>query len=203
MRSSAALHFSPRSPHNSRSWFQLFSLLAFLAFQVVPGAAVALQPIVMRTRIAVVLMTLLSATGCQTLGSLAGIENPEYSIRSIRPQVALGFPLSSSAIDFDILLEVQNPNSIGLTLDRIDFDLLVDDRRIVQGFANEGIRIPAEGIGDVRLEARVGYNELRGLWEEVVDAVRGGRPDYEIRGTAYYDTPLGSLQLPFDVRQRF
>lgn len=157
----------------------------------------------MRTRLAIALLALLLPTGCRALGALAGIQNPEYSIRSVRPQIAVALPLSASTIDFDILLEVQNPNSIGLTLDRINFDLLVDNRRIVQGFANEGIRIPAEGIGDVRLEARVGYNELRGLWDEIVQAVRGGRPDYEIRGTAYYDTPLGSLELPFDVRQRF
>ena len=167
------------------------------------GVAFGLQrPPVMRNALALTILTVVTSTGCQSLGALANIENPEYFIRSIRPQVAVALPLSASTIDFDIQLEVQNPNSVGLTLDRIDFDLLVDDRRVVQGFANEGIRIPASGTGDVRLRARVGYNEIRGLWEEVVQAVRGGRPDYELRGTAQYQTPIGRLDLPFNVRQR-
>lgn len=141
------------------------------------------------------------ATGCQSLGNLA-IQNPEYSIVSVRPRVGLALPLSQSTIDFDILMQVDNPNSVGLTLDRIDFDLLVDDRRVVQGFSNDGVRIPASGRGDVRLGARVGYSEIRNLWDEIVDAVRGDRPDYRVQGTAYYRTPVGDLKLPFNVRQR-
>lgn len=148
------------------------------------------------------IVALVSLSGCQTIRDLT-IQNPEYVIRSIRPDIQIGLPLSASAIDFDILLEVRNPNSVGLRLDRIDFDLFVDRQRIVQGSALEGVRIPASGTGDVRLRARLGYNEARGLWTELVDALRGDRPEYEVRGTAFYDTPVGRLNLPFTVlRQR-
>ena len=139
------------------------------------------------------------ATGCSTIRDLAGIENPEYSIREVRPNLSLAFPLSASSIDFDILMEVQNPNSVGLTLDRIDFDLFVDRQRVVRGYANDGIRIPASGRGDVRLRARVGYNEVRSLWNELVEVARGDTPQYEVRGTARYNTPLGNFDLPFNV----
>lgn len=145
------------------------------------------------------MLALVVSTGCSTLAGLAGIQNPEYFIREVRPNLALALPLSSSSIDFDIRMEVRNPNTVGLRLDRIDFDLFVDRQRIVQGYANEGIRIPASGSGDVRLRARVGYNEVRGLWNELVDAIRGDMPSYEVRGTAQYNTPMGNISLPFDV----
>jgi LEA14-like dessication related protein len=138
-------------------------------------------------------------SGCGLAKAALNIENPRYSIRDIRPRVDIAIPLSASTIDLDFSIEVDNPNSVGLRLDEIDFDLFINDSRILDGISQQRIDIPANGRGDMRLRTSIGYQNLRTLWTEVVNAIRGDRARYEIRGNAYYDTPLGRLRFPVSV----
>ena len=138
-------------------------------------------------------------TGCSMLARRLKIVNPTYSIRDIRPRVDIAIPLSASSIDFDFMLGVDNPNSVGLRLDRLDFNVFVNDNPIVDGFTNDRINIPARGYGDVPFRIRVGYGNIRSIFRQVADLVRGNRARYEVRGRAYYSTPIGQLQFPVSV----
>lgn len=141
----------------------------------------------------------LTLSGCSTMASALDIINPRYTIRDIRPRVDVAIPLSASSIDFDFTVGVENPNRVGLRLDRIDFDLFVNDSRVLQSVSQQDIRIPAQGYGEARLRGRVGYQNLRALFHEVADMIRGERARYELRGNAWYDTPMGTLKFPVAV----
>ena len=138
-------------------------------------------------------------SGCAAVGRALNIENPRYSIRDIRPRVDIALPLSASSIDIDFNLEVDNPNSVGLDLDQLDFDLFINSNRVLDSTSRERFRIPAKGVGLVRLQTEIRYQDVRNIWSEVVDIVRGQRARYELRGTAHYDTPVGRLQFPVTV----
>jgi LEA14-like dessication related protein len=138
-------------------------------------------------------------SGCAAVQSVLNIENPSYAIRDIRPRIDIAIPLSASSIDVDFAIEVDNPNTVGLRLDEIDFDLFINNTRVLDSISQQRINIPARGRGDIQLRTRIGYENLRALWGEVLDAVRGERARYEIRGTASYDTPLGTLRFPVSV----
>jgi LEA14-like dessication related protein len=148
--------------------------------------------------IAAAVMTLV-LSGCAAVRQALNIQNPRYSIRDIRPRIDIALPLSASSIDIDFNIEVDNPNGVGLRLDEIDFDLFINDTRILDGVSQQRINIPANGRGDMRLSTRIGYDNLRALWGEIVDAIRGERARYEIRGNAYYETPVGRLRFPVSV----
>jgi len=137
-------------------------------------------------------------TSCSTLRNL-NIENPRYSIRDIRPRVDVALPLSASSIDIDFNIEVDNPNEVGLNLDQIDFDLLINERRVLETVSQHDIRIPANGRRNVALTTRLDYNSVRTLWSELTDIIRGQRARYEIRGDAYYNTPIGRMKFPVTV----
>lgn len=138
-------------------------------------------------------------SGCSSLANL-NIVNPSYSIRDVRPRLNLGIPPS---IDFDLTIGVDNPNSVALRLDRLDFDLLVNSAPVLRNVqSNQGIQIPARGIGDVRLTSRVSYNDIRNIWEEIQNVIQGNRARYEIRGNAYYNTPIGQMRFPVTVSSR-
>lgn len=149
--------------------------------------------------IAALLAIALLGSGCNTLRDVLEIENPTYRIRSVRPTLDLAIPFSASTVDLDFTIDIENPNRVAVRLDRLDFDILMNGTRVVQGINNSGIRIPAEGIGALQLETRFGYNELSSLFREVVEMIQGNRASYEIRGTAYYDTPIGPLNFPITV----
>jgi LEA14-like dessication related protein len=138
-------------------------------------------------------------SGCAAIGSALNIQNPRYSLRDIRPRVDIAIPLSASSIDIDFNLEVDNPNSVGLALSQLDFNLFINDTRVLDSTSREQFRIPANGIGNVQLQTRIGYQNVRNLWNELVDIVRGERARYELRGTAHYDTPVGRLKFPVTV----
>ena len=144
-------------------------------------------------------ITVFFLSGCSAIQSALDIENPRYSIRDIRPRVDIAIPLSASSIDIDFNLEVDNPNDVGLRLDQLDFNLFINDTRVLDSVSRHEVRIPANGIGDVQLQTRIGYQNVRNLWSEIVDIVRGQRARYELRGHAYYDTPVGRLKFPVTV----
>jgi LEA14-like dessication related protein len=138
-------------------------------------------------------------SSCAAIGSALNIQNPRYTIRDIRPRVDVALPLSASSIDIDFALEVDNPNSVGLRLDQIDFNLLINDNRVLDSISQQDIHIPANGRGDVQLRTRIGYQNVRSLWNEVVNVIQGNRARYELRGNAYYNTPVGRLKFPVTV----
>ena len=142
-------------------------------------------------------LTLLAS--CSTVASALNIVEPRFSIRDIRPRVDVALPLSASSIDFDFTLGVDNPNSVGLRLDQVDFSLFANDTRLLDTVSNQNLNIPANGVGDVHLTARVGYNQLRTMWSQVVDLISGNRARYEVRGNAYFNTPVGRMKFPVTV----
>ena len=145
----------------------------------------------------------LSLSGCSTVAKTLNIVNPTYSLRDIRPHVAIALPLSASSIDLDFDVGVDNPNSVGLRLDRLDFDVLVNDNPLLtQVSTPQGVSIPARGVGQVHLKTRVGYQNIRNIWTQITDLIAGNRATYQIRGNATYDTPIGQMRFPVTVYSR-
>jgi LEA14-like dessication related protein len=149
-----------------------------------------------RTPIYASLLAVLSLSGCSSLGNL-NIVNPSYSLREVRPRVNLALPPS---IDFDFTVGIDNPNTVALRLDRFDFDLLINNNPVLRNVrSDQGVHVPARGIGDVHLTSRVNYDDIRTIYREVADVVQGNRARSEIRGNAYYNTPIGPMRFPVTV----
>ncbi|MGZ5475105.1 MAG: LEA type 2 family protein [Thermoanaerobaculia bacterium] len=140
----------------------------------------------------------LSLSGCSTVGAL-NIQNPNYTIRDVKPHVSIALPLSASSIDFDFTIGIDNPNSVGLNLARLDYGLLVNGNRLIAGVSTDRINIQARGANDVRLRARVGYNDIPNLFQQIANVVQGQRANYQVEGNAYFDTPLGQMRFPVTV----
>ncbi len=143
-----------------------------------------------------------SAILLSACGSLANLHiiNPTYSLREVRPRLNLGIPPS---IDFDLTVGVDNPNSVALQLDRFDFDLFINDNPVLNNVrSDQGVHIPARGVGDVHLFSHVTYDDLRSIFREIQEVVQGNRARYAIRGNAYYDTPVGQMRFPVNVYSR-
>src|SRR5688572_976391 len=141
------------------------------------------------TAISVLTVALVALTGCNTVRQVLNIDNPTYRLRDFRPRVSVALPLSASTIDFDFTLEIDNPNPVGLNLDRVDFDMFVNGTNVARGLTSNSVRIPANGVGDVRIRTRVNYDNLKTLFREIADVIQGDRANYELRGRAFYDTP--------------
>lgn len=137
----------------------------------------------------------LSLSGCSSVPVI----NPSYSLRGVNPRLNLGLPPS---VDLDFTIGVDNPNPVAIRLDRLDFDLLINNNPILNNVrSDQGIRIPARSLGDVHLSAHVNFSNLQAIGNQIMELIRGNRASYQIRGNAYYDTPLGQLRFPVTVGQ--
>jgi LEA14-like dessication related protein len=135
--------------------------------------------------------------GCRMMGN---IQNPSYTIRDIRPHVSIALPLSSSTIDLDFTVSVDNPNSVSLDLAHMDFGVFVNGDRLIDSVSSEHIHVPAHGVNDVHLRVRVGYEQIPKLFQQIVDLIHGHRAHYEIQGDAYFNTPLGQRRYPVEIQ---
>jgi LEA14-like dessication related protein len=145
---------------------------------------------------------MLAFSGCRSLVT-TNIVNPSYRLQSVVPHVAIALPPSASAIDLDFTIVVDNPNAISLRLDWLDFDLAINDTPILTSVrAEQGVNIPAHGVGDVHLRTRVGYANLKALFRQIADMVQGNRASYAIHGNAYYHTPFGQRRFPLTLYSR-
>lgn len=144
-----------------------------------------------------ILSTVVLATAC----SLANLQivNPTYSLRDVQPRVNLGIPPS---MDLQFTVGVDNPNPVALRLDHFDFDLFINNNPVLNNVrSDQDVHIPARGVGDVRLTTHVTYDNIRSIYQEIVNIVQGNRASYSIRGNAYYDTPSGRLRFPVTVNR--
>ena len=136
-----------------------------------------------------------ATSGCNSLN----VVNPSYSLRNVNPRLNLGIPPS---MDVDFTIGVDNPNPVALRLDHLDFDLLINDTPVLNNVrSDQGVHIPARGLGDVHLLAHVNFGNLQTIYRQIIDYVQGNRASYEIRGNAYYDTGIGTVRFPVNVRR--
>jgi len=91
-------------------------------------------------------------------------------------------------------LEVENPNSVELSVERLRWQLSVEGRSVAEGDLSEPARVPARGRATVSLPARVRFQELPGLLNLLLS---GKEVPYELKGVAAVGGPVGTIDLPF------
>ena len=97
-----------------------------------------------------------------------------------------------------IRLRMYNPNTITATLDRADYELYGNNNYLGNGVIPQRIDIPAGGTRIVETDFVLSYSGGAGvIWSSLI----GGEVSWRIKGTAYFDTPLGTMNIPFDVTQ--
>jgi LEA14-like dessication related protein len=144
-------------------------------------------------------LCLIATSGCNTLANLHVI-NPTYSLRSVDPHVNFAIPPS---VDLNFTVNVNNPNPVGLTLNALDFDVLVNNNPILRNVhSSQGFQIPARGENDVHLATHVTYDSIRSIYNEVINVIEGNKATYGIQGNATYDTPVGQMRFPVTVSTR-
>lgn len=147
------------------------------------------------TALALVVLTL-ATSGCSGLLGAAGVEEPEVTVESTRFS---GVTLRQA--DLDVRFRIDNPNSFGLQLAGLDYELDVAGRTLFTGDRRESLRLEPEGVGFVDLPITVTYSEIydaaRDLWRRRGD---GSETDYTLRAGLRFDVPvLGLVRVPVEA----
>jgi LEA14-like dessication related protein len=101
--------------------------------------------------------------------------------------------------DWDITLDIYNPNSVPITFDRATFNVYINNANVGTGNILQTLSIPANSHAYPRVTVTVSYGGgLVGGWEYIKGKLGGGRVQLKLEGNAYVNVPvLGDVAIPF------
>ena len=103
-------------------------------------------------------------------------------------------------IDVDFVFAVDNPNPVGLPIERFDYALDLAGIPLLDGDSPQGLSIVAEGSSDVALPVHFAFASLY----EVVQASRGEDTlPFALRGNFGWDTDIGPIDIAYDEDGEF
>lgn len=92
--------------------------------------------------------------------------------------------------------DVNNPNPVGGTLNRLTYDLAVNQKSIASGTADKGLMIPANGLKTVELPVSINYFDII---DSVTDLIEKKKIAYDLTGTFN----LMGFDLPYETSGTF
>lgn len=117
------------------------------------------------------LVSTLAAAGC------ASLEPPRIQVQRLgRPQVGL------TGATLDVTFNVRNPNPDPITIERVQYDLFLNGRRVGDGFITQTVDVA--GFGEARMSSRFDLNYLR-VPGAVKSILERDRVDARTRGRFY------------------
>lgn len=122
------------------------------------------------------------------------IEQAKFSLRNVQ---LLGLDLVGA--NLLVTVQLENPSETDMVLDRIDYTLYVNDLRAFEGDVKEKTTVPAGQSRPLPIRVSLAYadigTQIRGL------IATGQVKTWGLKGTAHFDTPIGTLDYPIDVRR--
>lgn len=124
----------------------------------------------------------------------------EYQQREALRDVEISFDgINVKSVGFtsatlELRFRMYNPNSVTATLDRADYQVYGNGESLGYGNIPQRLDIPPDSTRTVTTDFDASYG---GAARVLVSAIKEGNVSWSVSGTAYYDTPLGSITVPF------
>ena len=130
-----------------------------------------------------------SVLSCSSMQELLQTRKPRLSVKDTRLS-----DMSFESVTLTVDVQVENPNSIGLTMAGFDYDLSISGKTFIQGDQNRSMSIPPQGKSTLPIPVRINFIELYNMIRSLKD--RDNAP-YRIACGLTFDIPvLGRTRVP-------
>jgi len=133
------------------------------------------------------LLAILCLSACSIF--MHSIERPTAQVRDVAISNA-GF----TGVRGQLALDVTNPNSFGVPLQRIDWELSIGGVRAATGEVELSQTIPAKAAVPITTSLAIDARDAIG----VASRLAGGARGYELKATLRFGTPVGPLDIAID-----
>ena len=145
-------------------------------------------------RAALLLPALLVLGNCALLRSLTGtFEKPKLRYKTVHLR---DWTFSSVTLDFEF--ELENPNSVGITLAKVGYELELDGKPFVKGETTDKVELKAKGTSPLMVPVTVDFPKL-GRALHVLLSSRDKLP-YRLKLAVGVETPIGVITLPKEIQ---
>lgn len=138
-------------------------------------------------------LLLLPWSGCAYLNQL--FQKPSVSIRSVDLT-----SLSFTGIGANFVMNVDNPNPIGIDLARLAYQLTIEGKQLAQGQANQAASVPANGSGTITLPVTINFADFV---DSIEALFKKETVSYGIALAPGFNTPLGIIDIPLSHQGQF
>ena len=105
-----------------------------------------------------------------------------------------------SGISLHFVLDMYNPNDITATLDSADFDVWINEEYVGSGFIPNRVDIPSYTTKKASADFDASFS---GSLKSGISAFLEKQIRLKISGVAHYDTLLGTLEIPFTLKENY
>ena len=127
-----------------------------------------------------------------TSGKLPSVKMPKISLKNIQVK-----KLSFSGIDLGVVVNINNPNILGFTLQEFDYNLTLAGKKVAAGQNKNAVIIPQKGVGTLNIPMKLNFSSLGSV---ITKAIRQGEIGYVLEGNAALKTDFGQGRLPFNTK---
>ena len=106
---------------------------------------------------------------------------------------------SPNKLSIDIEFTGHNPNKIGISLNRIEFDLSINKKHASKFYNDKKIKISKEADFAFKEKADL---KLTVMGKAIFDAIMKRKAKYQIDGTYYIDTEFGTFPLKAKLAEK-
>lgn len=110
-------------------------------------------------------------------GTSQRLQQPEFEFEG----AALD-DISLKGAKLDVLLKLKNPNSVGLTLDRVHYAVTINQTQLATGTLEKPVNLPANGENIIRVPVSFLYKDAFTSVQQMLNAKRA---DLSIQGDAF------------------
>ncbi|HEY4223461.1 MAG TPA: LEA type 2 family protein [Myxococcota bacterium] len=100
----------------------------------------------------------------------------------------------------DVTYEVKNPNSVGVSVDEVSYELDVEDHKIIAGQPPNGLSVAANGTSELMFPAKIYFAEVAPVVEVFLTQ---DTAKYRVAGELGIKTPVGMVRLPLSYEGTF
>ena len=132
--------------------------------------------------------------GCATAAK-AIFTQPDVTFRGVGVR-----SLGLDGADFEVLLNIYNPNAYSLGASALHYRLLVDSLELGAGAIDSAFSVAKRDSAVVRLPVRLGFRALQRLGPQLL---RGGEVPYRLMGDVTLKSFVGTFTREFSETGRF
>lgn len=141
--------------------------------------------------IVIIALVVVGAFGYQQYQQRESLKNVQISVDGVRVE---SVNLSSANLNFS--LRITNPNTNAATIDRTNYTVFINNISLGSGQNIETVTIPAGGSVVISQPFTVLYSgAAKSIWSYLTQ----GGANWKLVGTAYFDTMLGTVGVPYDL----
>jgi LEA14-like dessication related protein len=151
------------------------------------------MPTMKRTFLVLLALSLLTLTGCATLKKL--FKKPRVTFKTARLANA-----SLSDATVDVVYTVDNPNTFGLSLAKVDYAFFVEGKQVVAGSPRKGLELKPRASNELVFPANVKFADIVPVVETFLNK---DAATFKAQGSLGIDTPIGVISFPLEHEGTF